>query len=476
MEFISFPIQKNDAEKRVDSICKKLLPDVPFSALMKEIRTKRIRVNRARTEPNATVREGDTLDISVFLRERIRPGIISGGGASGAVREDAFYSDADADAPPRQNQKKLQQKFPYAVLYDKNGLLIIDKPAGAKMFSPAGKAAGASVAGEIARRYAASASVSFTPAPCHRLDTGTSGALICAYSAAAAREAGELLSGGRIVKIYAALLSRKIAGAGSISGGRRAVLEHALVRDRVHKITRAFDPAEAAPFHHDDDASSSQHQESHSERRSGDFLGNATTYAYRIGSFAAGKNSSENRAESRSEAHLYALIIDGGKTHQLRAQCAAAYAPLLGDVKYGGGELRRGFAAQGNPGNSYGNSFGGPRFGKNRAAASEHFSQFYLHAAALHCTTLAADRRAASHEHDDERDEENATARRGGHDGLFPRFVLSPLPQSWSEAFFSPHALSCFAAWDSLMRRASVQFRSPVRDAKAVFDTLCERL
>ena len=54
-------VGKNDAGKRLDAFLLKVFPTMPGSLLYKYIRTKKIKVNRKRTELNYRLAEGDTL-------------------------------------------------------------------------------------------------------------------------------------------------------------------------------------------------------------------------------------------------------------------------------------------------------------------------------------------------------------------------------------------------------------------------------
>ena len=60
-------IGKNDAGQRVDKFLSKTLQNIPPSLLYKSIRTKKIKLNRARVTPSRILEEGDTLQL--FLRD-----------------------------------------------------------------------------------------------------------------------------------------------------------------------------------------------------------------------------------------------------------------------------------------------------------------------------------------------------------------------------------------------------------------------
>ena len=62
-------IGKNDAGQRLDKFVLKSLKAFPHSLLYKSIRTKKIKVNRKRTEPGYILCEGDTVEM--FISEEL---------------------------------------------------------------------------------------------------------------------------------------------------------------------------------------------------------------------------------------------------------------------------------------------------------------------------------------------------------------------------------------------------------------------
>ena len=60
-------INRNDAGQRLDKFLSKAVKGLPMSLMYKYIRTKKIKVNRARTQQNYMLCEGD--EIQLFIRE-----------------------------------------------------------------------------------------------------------------------------------------------------------------------------------------------------------------------------------------------------------------------------------------------------------------------------------------------------------------------------------------------------------------------
>ena len=358
MEWISFYIQHNDASKRVDSVCKKLLSKMPFSRLMKEIRKKHIRVNGTRTSANTTLHTGDTLTIAPFLREycTIMP-----------PRHIEYLSLSHK----KHNSLSTTNRTEYSILYEKDGLCIIDKPAGVSLFPVSRRD---SIAHFIKHTYAHQTSLSFTPAPCHQLDTGTSGVLINAYTADAARAVYALQTQNMLVKLYVAVLENTL---------KKERLTHALYRNTSTKKTYAVSM----------DASAISVPTVY---KTMPLLGTASTYAQHLGTFT----------HKTIPLHLYALSFTGGKTHQLRAQCAAEHASLYGDVKY--------TTAPSN--------------------YTRRSNSFFLHAAGILQIGSTVDTT---------------------HAGTVPNCMYAPIPTQWHRIFSSQKARNLFTMWNTIMTECS---------------------
>ncbi|MBN2658675.1 MAG: RluA family pseudouridine synthase [Spirochaetales bacterium] len=135
-------------------------------------------------------------------------------------------------------------------------------------------------------------SLVFKPGPLHRLDRNTSGLIYFSKSLSGARDFSENLRGGKFRKYYAALLDGTLK--------RKAVWVDNLQRDGDRKVSFAGKNGETA---------------------------RSTCFPLR---------SEGNRT-------LAVILIETGRTHQIRVQASHHGHPLSGDRKYGGSPLEEGY-------------------------------------------------------------------------------------------------------------------------------------
>jgi 23S rRNA pseudouridine955/2504/2580 synthase len=171
------------------------------------------------------------------------------------------------------------------ILYENNELIVIDKPAGMAVQGGTGQ-----------RRHVDGLSSVLVagneppPKLVHRLDKDTSGVLLLAKSAKAARRLGREFKMGKVRKTYwAVVVGVPALAAGIIENGleKRAVAGG----ERVIVVSNRGRPARTR---------------------------------YKI------------LDQSGSLATLLALYPETGRTHQLRVHCLGLGTPILGDGKYGG--------------------------------------------------------------------------------------------------------------------------------------------
>jgi 23S rRNA pseudouridine1911/1915/1917 synthase len=185
-----------------------------------------------------------------------------------------------------------------AVLFEDHLVLAVSKASG--LLSQGGPAGETSLVAEVEayRREAEGKPGRAFVGLVHRLDRNVSGALVVAKSSkAAARLSEAFRSRTAVTKTYLAWVAGEPPAA-------RGTLRGVLSRDESRRVTHAVPALEP-----DDD-----------EEDAGPGV---ATLDYEVEARAAG-------------AARLRIALHTGRTHQIRAQCAEAGMPLLGDAKYGG--------------------------------------------------------------------------------------------------------------------------------------------
>ncbi|MFP4562161.1 MAG: RluA family pseudouridine synthase [Spirochaetia bacterium] len=280
---LTFSTGRNDCGRRIDRVLRKFLPTLPLGAIYGGMRKRDIRVNGEKTTPDYLVRPGDVISVSPhFARKWEIPG-----GPNGIACSDI----------PRPSESSPSIR----VILETPDLLVLDKPAGILIHGPGSLE-------EAVREYLAPKlppSLSFTPGPLHRLDRNTSGAVFFGKSIRGARTFSELLTTGRLVKLYLAVVEGTL--------GTEAKWSDRITRNGKSKKSTA--------------------RQRENPTRGG-----------KVASLAA------EPVAAGKELSLVRFTLHTGRTHQIRVQTAARDLPLAGDVKYGGHRLREpGIPGQGVP-------------------------------------------------------------------------------------------------------------------------------
>ena len=177
----SITVGRNDAGQRLDKFLSKAVKGLPASLLYKYIRTKKIKVNRARTQQSYMLCEGD--EIQLFIREE-------------------FF------ASPETDQSALFRIRPKLnILYEDEHILLLNKRPGVLVHEDTAAAENTlimHVKAYLAQKgeYDPEAEQSFAPALCNRIDRNTGGIVIAAKTAEALRVMNEKIRNDEVRKFY----------------------------------------------------------------------------------------------------------------------------------------------------------------------------------------------------------------------------------------------------------------------------------
>ena len=174
-------IKKNDAGQRLDKFLSKAVKGLPLSLMYKYIRTKKIKVNRARTQQSYILQEGDT--VQLFIR-------------------DEFFDS------PEQDMGALSRIKPkLTIAYEDENIILCNKRPGVLVHEDTEGADNTLIMHIKAYlyqkgEYDPDAEQSFAPALCNRIDRNTGGIVIAAKNAEALREMNEKIREDQLRKFY----------------------------------------------------------------------------------------------------------------------------------------------------------------------------------------------------------------------------------------------------------------------------------
>ena len=171
----------NDAGQRLDKFLSKAVKGLPMSLMYKYIRTKKIKVNRARTEQKYMLCEGD--EIQLFIR-------------------DEFFESPESD---RGALFRIVPKLD--IVFEDENIMLLNKRPGVLVHEDTAAAENTlimHVKAYLAQKgeYDPESEQSFAPALCNRIDRNTGGIVIAAKNVEALREMNEKIRNDELRKCY----------------------------------------------------------------------------------------------------------------------------------------------------------------------------------------------------------------------------------------------------------------------------------
>lgn len=184
-----FQIKKNDAGQRLDKFLTKAAKGLPTSLMYKYIRTKKIKVNRARTEQKYVLQEGDIVQL--------------------------FIKDEFFNSPERDDSALASIKPKLTVVYEDENIILVNKRPGVLVHEDDEGKDNTLIMHIKAYLYQKGEydpenEQSFAPALCNRIDRNTGGIVIGAKNAEALRSMNEKIKNDEISKFYYCVVHGKM--------------------------------------------------------------------------------------------------------------------------------------------------------------------------------------------------------------------------------------------------------------------------
>ena len=257
-------IGANEAGQRLDKFLRKYLKDVPLSAIFKAMRKGDIRVNGSKQKENYKLEIEDVIEIRYIQSKKEK-------------NDDSFI---------KVNAGSLM------ITYEDDNIVVVEKWPGV-LVHPDQKGAEPSLTDYVLSYlngkgdYIPEKEITFTPAPCNRLDRNTSGVVIFGKNFEALRGVNEMIREGKVKKYYQALVKGRI---------KDGLYKGYISKDENENISKVYDKQ----------------------------VPNTKEIAMEV------KTLQSNGAFSLLEIDLIT-----GRSHQIRAHLSHLGNPIIGDFKYG---------------------------------------------------------------------------------------------------------------------------------------------
>ncbi|AOR24215.1 RluA family pseudouridine synthase [Clostridium taeniosporum] len=260
-------IGANEAGQRLDKFLRKLLKDVPLSAIFKALRKKDIRVNGKKQNEKYSLEEGDIVEIKYIK--------------SNQEKKERFI---------QVNFNGMQ------TAYEDENLLVVEKWPGI-LVHPDKDEKEPTLTDYVLSylkekgAYVPENEITFTPAPCNRLDRNTSGLVMFGKTFEGLKSINETIREDRVRKYYVALVKGKV---------KNGLYTGYILKNQEKNISKVYEKE----------------------------VPNSKKIAMEVTTIQT------NGAYSLLEINLIT-----GRSHQIRAHLSYLGNPIIGDDKYGDRKL-----------------------------------------------------------------------------------------------------------------------------------------
>lgn len=259
-------IGANEAGQRLDKFLRKWLKDVPLSAIYRSIRKGDVKINDKKAKEKYSLIEGDLLEIKDITSKE---------------KKEKF--------------NRIDNDF-LKITYEDENMILVEKWPGVLVHSD--KKNGEPTLTDYTLSYlydkgdySPEKEITFTPAPCNRLDRNTSGIVIFGKNFEALKLLNEMIRDRKIKKYYQAVVKGKI---------KDGIYEAYISKDKKENKAEIFNEQ-------------------------------------KIGTKRISTNI--KTLQTCGTYSLVELELITGRSHQLRAHLSYLGNPILGDPKYGVGKI-----------------------------------------------------------------------------------------------------------------------------------------